>query len=99
MVARTISASTATVGWPGVPLASIRIRWLPGLFQTRLNSTRVGRKFVVHRLTVWTSSPSMNTLAEPRVGPVGPIQETAAPRNLRPTLAPAWSVARTWPFR
>ena len=41
----------------------------------------------------------MNTLAEPRVGPVGPIQDTAAPRNLRPTLAPASSVARAAPRR
>ena len=50
-------------------------------------------------LTVAVSLPSMYTFAEPRVGPIGPIQDTPAPLNFRPTLAPAVSVARALPLR
>ncbi len=54
-----MSASTAMVGWPGVPSATTRMRWLPALSQALRYSTRVGRKAVENELTVAVSLPSM----------------------------------------
>ena len=53
-----MNASTATVGWSGVPTASMRILCDATLFHDLRNSTRLGRNAPFHVFTVATSSPS-----------------------------------------
>ena len=53
-----MNASSATVGWSGVPTASILILCDATLSHAFLNSTRLGRNAAFQVFTVATSSPS-----------------------------------------
>jgi hypothetical protein len=93
----TRNASSETVGWFPVPLATIAIRCVPALAHALLNRTRLGSNADAHVSTVATTFPSTTTFALPRVGPTGPIQDTARPVNLRLAWAAAASVSRACP--
>ena len=84
---RTRKASIATAGWPWVPTTPIVIRWRPMPFQAILNRTLVDREVAEYVLTVFSFRPSIQTIALPRVGPTGPIQETAEPTKVSDAFA------------